>query len=67
MNDPHICDNPLFWSDYPCPDWAYQCTGRNNGQCGTLSPAMATCDDKSDQVDNNKDEAVDRKQSFHEI
>ena len=24
-------------------------------------------DDKSYQVDNNKDEAVDRKQSFHEI
>ena len=23
-------------------------------------------DDKSDQVDNNKDEAVDRKRSFHE-
>ena len=40
-----------------CNSFSYTNTRRSNKN---------VIDDKSDQVDNNKDEAVDRKHSFHE-
>ena len=51
LNDADLCNNPSFWSQQPCPEDTYHCTGRNNGQCGSvIMKSLPTCDDKSDQI-----------------